>query len=365
MEVVKKIFKVIGKILLVLLILLIICIIGIFIYHRIMISKNKEFLKEKGYYNPVSVGDYSLNVQKTGNENGDHRIVILSGAGPCYRLFMKDYASYLQDEDQVIFLSRAGYDASDDSKKDMTVENVVEDYRKALENAGVQKPYLLMPHSLGSIYASYWVSKYPDEIEAMVNLDGSSPKPIDSPEEGPGKDLIYYLANLGVGDVAFHAFIPRDPDYTADEQRAFDIMYTSTLASSSIYEEGKYFERNINDTWNALVPNDVPKLYICFSNGFRTADEVNKYIDDNGGFDECFTVNRFADGFEGSDEERRAYAVDKMLEEVAKERSEVIDPYIEKLGNCQIKDFPGDHFEYQYRPEECAKIAKEFIDSLD
>jgi len=64
MEVVKKIFKVIGKILLVLLILLIICIIGIFIYHRIMISKNKEFLKEKGYYDPVSVGDYSLNVQK-------------------------------------------------------------------------------------------------------------------------------------------------------------------------------------------------------------------------------------------------------------------------------------------------------------
>jgi hypothetical protein len=50
---------------------------------------------------------------------------------------------------------------------------------------------------------------------------------------------------------------------------------------------------------------------------------------------------------------------------LTKERSEVIEPYIEKLGNCQINDFPGDHFEYQYSPEECAKIAKEFIDSLD
>ena len=37
----------------------------------------------------------------------------------------------------------------------------VEDYRKALKNSGVEGPYILMPHSIGGVYATYWCSQYP------------------------------------------------------------------------------------------------------------------------------------------------------------------------------------------------------------
>ncbi|MBR4199744.1 MAG: hypothetical protein IKQ91_00525, partial [Oscillospiraceae bacterium] len=41
-----------------------------FVIHRILLSKEKQMLTEAGYYNPVSVGDYSLNVHDFGIQNG-------------------------------------------------------------------------------------------------------------------------------------------------------------------------------------------------------------------------------------------------------------------------------------------------------
>lgn len=31
-----------------------------------------------------------------------------------------------------------------------------------------------MPHSISSIYGEYYAAKYPDEVEAVISLDGTS-----------------------------------------------------------------------------------------------------------------------------------------------------------------------------------------------
>ena len=363
MKIIKKFLKGIAKVLVVLLILLILLVVGLFIYHRIMISKNWTFLQEKGFCELASVGDYSLNVQKTGNADGKHRIIMLSGAGPCYRFSMKEFAENFQEDNEFIYLSRPGYDGSDDTKKAMTVEMVVENYRTALENAGVEKPYVLMPHSLGSLYASYWVSNYPDEIEALVNLDGTYPTPITDPQSHGGKDMFYYLANLGVGDVAFHAFIPKDPTLSADEQRAYDIMYVSTLAADAFYSESEYIDINKNSTWESLSPNDVPKMYLSFRDGFRTAEEVQAYFDASEFKEDLIAEN--SEDFTGNETDRESYACEKYLEQITENRSKELEPFIEKLGNCEIRYLPGSHFLYEDKPEECAAIVQDFLNSLD
>ncbi|MBP0973259.1 MAG: alpha/beta hydrolase [Oscillospiraceae bacterium] len=363
MNVVKKILKGIAVALCVLLILLILLVAGLFIYHRIMIPKNRAFLQENGFCELASAGDYSLNVQKTGNADGKHRIIVLSGAGPCYRFFMKDFAAQFQADNEVIFLSRPGYDGSDDTKEAMTVERVVESYRTALENAGVEKPYLLMPHSLGSLYASYWVSKYPDEIEAVANLDGTYPAPVADPQPQGGKDMFYYLANLGVGDVAFHAFIPKDPNLSADEQRAYDIMYLSTIASDALCSEGEHIDVNKNAAWEALTPNDVPKMYLSFRDAYRTVEEAQAYFDESGYKEELIAF--YSEDFTGSDTDREAYACQKYLDEVTEHRSQELEPFAEKLGNCEIRYLPGSHFLYEDKPEECAAIVQDFLNGLD
>ncbi len=62
MRVIKKIFKVLGIILLVLLGIIILGLLTTTIIHRVNLKRNKDFLAEQGLYQPVSVGDHSLNL---------------------------------------------------------------------------------------------------------------------------------------------------------------------------------------------------------------------------------------------------------------------------------------------------------------
>jgi pimeloyl-ACP methyl ester carboxylesterase len=120
------------------------------------------------------VGDYSLNVANSATKAVKHTIVGLAGLGMGdYSVSARQMTKTLEEDNLVVFVDRAGYGFSDDTNNDMTLEYIVEDYRKALKNAGIKAPYILMPHSIGGAYATYWVSKYPQEIEAIAFVDGS------------------------------------------------------------------------------------------------------------------------------------------------------------------------------------------------
>ena len=53
----------------------------------------------------------------------------------------------LKDDYEIIYIDRAGYGYSDDTSIEQTVERVVSDYRNALNSAGIEGPYILLPHS--------------------------------------------------------------------------------------------------------------------------------------------------------------------------------------------------------------------------
>ncbi len=366
MEIVKKIFKAAGRIFLGIMIILLLALVGLFIYHRIHTSKNKEFLKEMGYYNPVSVGDHSLNLVEYDGAKDKHRIVALGGNGWGFPLELRELADELREEGAVYYPARAGYDGSDDVKQDMTVEFVVEDYRKVLRNAGVEAPYILMPHSYAGVLATYWVNKYPDEIEAMIDLDGIIAQSFteeqlqEAMEQTKGMATIRGVMNLGIGDVALHVFFPKDPDYSEDEQHIYDAMTLMTSGSAAFVSDIGCVAVNTDKTWKIMQPNDVPKLYISSSNGYRTVEELEA--------DDVLSEYRIAaltEGFEGSDEERRAKAYEMEFAEISEYRKEKMQPYIEKLGNCELVDLPGSHFIHLEKPHECAEIIKDFIGGLN
>ena len=158
----KRIIKTIVKIMLILLAALLIFSVVTYIVHRVKTKEELEVLQQNGLYNPVSVGDYSLNVAKFGNEDGKHTIVAIAGLGmgDC-SVSMRQMTAGLEEDNLVVFVDRAGYGLSDDTNNEMTLEYIVEDYRKALKNSGVEGPYILMPHSIGGVYATYWCSQYP------------------------------------------------------------------------------------------------------------------------------------------------------------------------------------------------------------
>ena len=72
----KKVFKIIGKRILIIIVTLLVCIVCMFVYRQIRLKTDIEYLKKQGYYNPVSVGDYSLNLLDFGNKEGKYTWII-------------------------------------------------------------------------------------------------------------------------------------------------------------------------------------------------------------------------------------------------------------------------------------------------
>ena len=92
-----------------------------FLINRILLSKEKQMLIEAGYYNPVSIGDYSLNVYDFGNKKGNHTFVGLSGLGVFdFSVRMERLMGDFTEENRIVIVDRAGYGLSDDTKEPRT-----------------------------------------------------------------------------------------------------------------------------------------------------------------------------------------------------------------------------------------------------
>ena len=362
MKALKKIGKVIGIMLLVLIILLAVTLTVTSIVYHIKLTKIEKQLQEEEYYNPVSVGDHSLNLYSCGSVNGRHTIVALAGWGDGemsigWRMMTAD----VEKDNRVIFLDRAGYGLSDDTDQDMNVETVVEEYRTALKTAGIEAPYLLMGHSMGGIYATYWESKYPDEIEAVIFVDGEECH--DIPEEIHGSPefmtmIIPAIEKLGLAPLLIRIEYGKYTDKLPKKEREQAIyLMCRTLRSRAALNEMTLDDRNVDFAWNEMVTNDIPKLYITASLGFHSKDE---FI--NNGITAESLLGAWAEPSLKSAGDDAIYAdALKTMEEC---RTDLFDPYFEKLGNCKTVEIPGDHVIYFHKPDECCNIVSEFVNGL-
>lgn len=127
----------------------------------------------KPYGQLVDVDDGQMHVYSMGN--GEKIIVLLPGLG--VGLPSADFAPLmrkLSEKYTVVCVEYFGVGFSSESSKPRTCGNYVEETRTALNQAGYKAPYVLMPHSISSVYSEYYAAKYPKEIEAVISLDGTS-----------------------------------------------------------------------------------------------------------------------------------------------------------------------------------------------
>lgn len=107
--------------------------------------------------------------------DGEKTIVLLPGMG--VGLPSADFAPLMRTlsaEHTVVTVEYLGVGFSSTTDQPRTTENYVEEVREALAKAGFQAPFVLMPHSISSIYSEYYAAKYPQEVEAVISLDGTS-----------------------------------------------------------------------------------------------------------------------------------------------------------------------------------------------
>ena len=331
-----------------------------FVIHKIQLLKEMQMLTDAGYYNPVSVGDYSLNVHDFGNKEGRHTFVGISGRGVFdYSVRVHRFMDGFADENRIAVVDRAGYGLSDDTKNPQTVESIVNNYRTALKNAGIEAPYILLPHSIGSAYATYWVSKYPEEIEGVVFLDGTwLDGKCDLSEGDASVNRLAIAANkLGFVRLAKSTLLK---DVTpgmnySDEQRkiseALNLHNTFNYAFS--YEE-EHSNEICDAAYNAIKQNDVPKVYISAKLGFQTREDV----------DEMLAWDEKECEFAGK-QQPKVPEIMYDMDSYKKVRETELQPYLDKMGNCELVLLPGIHCIYDQRPDDVADIIKDFLDRIE
>lgn len=359
-----KKLKVFLKILLWIFITVILSIIIIFIVHKIKCNNEYNELNKAGYINRYSVGDYDLNVYRVGNKNSKHKLIGISGLGVNnYSIEMSFVNEKLKDDYEIIYIDRAGYGYSDDTSKKQTVEQIVRDYRMVLKNAGIEGPYILMPHSIGGVYATYWESVYPEEIEGVIFIDGTELGLDILEKEDYSVSFIDYLdvfaCKLGLQRLNLSDYTDKLPrNYTEKQQKYSDYLNIKASMNKALLSEIKEKNNNINKAYKSIKKNNIPKIYISATRGARTIDELKE--------DLKWISNRKKElGLETITYMPSIDKLNKFIEENIKWENENLKPYTDLLGNTEIVLLSGDHYIFEQKPDELANIIKEFINKID
>ena len=219
-----------------------------------------------------------------------------------------------------------------------------------------------MGHSMGGLHATYWVSKYPDEIEALILIDGEYCYPIPDEERigsGISTVLMPVIEKLGfapwVIDGQYGKFFQSIPE---DKREQAMYLMCRTIGSSAAASEMNNDERNMDFVWKQMVTTEIPKLYISATIAYHTKDD---FIND--GIDADSLVGIWTGpSLENADDDT---IFEEALKLIDTTRREIAEPYIEKLGNCKLIELPGDHVIFLDKPDECSRIINEFIEGLD
>jgi len=100
----------------------------------------------------VPVYDGQMHVYKMGS--GKETIILLPGMG--IALPSADFGPLmrqLSEKYTVVCVEYFGVGFSSQTQRTRTCENYVEEIRTALKSSGIKAPYILMPHSISSVYS--------------------------------------------------------------------------------------------------------------------------------------------------------------------------------------------------------------------
>ena len=268
----KKALKFIGKSLLVLICLILLFMLGLFIYHRIMLGKEKELISQP-LGKMVEVDGGQMCVYSKGS--GDHTIVFMSGYGtPSPILDFKPLYDKLSGDFRIAVVEKFGYGFSDETTLPRDVDTMLGNTREALSKAGIEGPYILCPHSASGIEAVYWAQKYPDEVEGITAIDVAIPGYHEESGDSIFADkLAAFWVNSGLTritpkdswDYAFNS-----PYLTDSEKEQYLAILYAKRGSKTMLHEAEWCKRNMD----TLLKNDPPSVPMLFFVSQKMAAEV-------------------------------------------------------------------------------------------
>lgn len=268
----KKVLKRIGIVLLVLLLLDVLALGGIYLYHRIALRSETPLLAKK-VGTPVTVDGGTMYVYTEGT--GDQTVVFLSGYGTPSPIYdFRPLYSRLTDDFRIAVVEKFGYGFSDDTDLPRDIDTMLSETRAALTGAGLQAPYLLVPHSMSGLEALYWAQQYPDEISGIVFSDAAIPGTYDANDQNAALDKIMaWTVNVGLWRLLHPESVlsgMTDPVLTDAEQEVYRALFQARRGNQTLIHEAEAGGGIMAKVEAGPVP-DVPMIFFT-STGYMPND---------------------------------------------------------------------------------------------
>ena len=331
--------------------------------HKVYTDRDVELLKEAGLYNLVELPDgRKMNVASYGRQDSDAVYVAISGLGiQNFSVYLQHVAQPIKDDVMMVFVDRAGYGYSDDSTNAQTVQQVVKDYRDALEAADIEGPYILLAHEYGGVYASYWASEYPDDLDGIIYFDGTDLAMAESLQNMTitnDQKIQSVLFKFGFQRVFYDDLY----DYcakslTQQEAECARALNVHSVMTSAQLSEKSLAKTNYESVFDDYQKNDIPKLYVSSANSFMTRKDVIKLFEFINVMHEEKSLPLFYD-FEIEEDEINA-DMDAYIAE-SNERYPDTLKFAEMLGNCTVTKMPGYERIYEQKTEGLKDILTDF-----
>ncbi|MEA5039863.1 MAG: alpha/beta hydrolase [Clostridiaceae bacterium] len=271
----KKVMMVLGIILAV---IVVIMLVGTLLHATYFESKKDGITP---YGEMVAVYDGQMHVYKMGNAK--EVIVLLPGMG--IALPSADFGPLmrkLSEKYTVVCVEYFGVGFSSQTQRARTCENYAEEIRTALKNAGIEAPYVLMPHSISGVYSEYYASKYPDEVQAIISLDGTSTAYIGADMPGFVKMLLGVAkVQQGSGFTSLVASLAANKNqlrsYGYTEKEINDlIIYAGFSINDNTLEQIANSAEYIKDANKLTYPDNVPYFKIISRKTYETKNNQIK-----------------------------------------------------------------------------------------
>lgn len=256
---------------------LVVIIVGSILHYTYFERKYEQI---KPYGKLVEINDGQMHIYSKGT--GAKTIVLLPGMGvalpaaefgPLMRKLSEKYT--------VVCLEYFGVGFSSITSRTRNCENYVDEIRNALNVAGFKPPYVLMPHSISSVYSEYYASKYPEEIKAIISLDGTSTAYY---EKMPAniKSLLQIgelQQNLGVTSLASKVLINKkellENKYTEKEINDL-IIFSGFSLNNTVIDQISVSSEFIKQAMELKYPESVPFFKIISRQTYETPNKQLK-----------------------------------------------------------------------------------------
>ncbi|MHB9922519.1 alpha/beta fold hydrolase [Clostridium botulinum] len=269
----KKIIKTLRNILIVILALLIIISI---------VGQVRKYLEEndvKPLGRLVNVDGKKMHVYSEGH--GKKTIVLMPGLGsvapsidfkPLINEFKKDF--------KIVVVEPLGYGFSEETSKERSVENIVDETRMALKKAKIEGPYILMPHSISGVYAQYYASTYPDEVDAIIMLDTTLVKAVieetDKIDFSFGKKQFALAAAgnfLGIDRLYYNNIYKDENCFSESDKNDLVKMGVQSSFNETMKNEANLLLKNCETVNKAKMSKDLPIFKFI---AIKSVKDINK-----------------------------------------------------------------------------------------